>query len=349
MPQPSGDAMVRTIILTILVLAGTQLALTPVNAQIAIPGLRPGDIVDAWVEGPHVILKTQDGRLYSIPTSTPGIDLAEVELAAATERPADPLTVPDIIDMLRAGLSEATIKAHIQESGAENVGLGLTKDELIELKQAGASEAFLQYLIRLGPGGPKITYIRWTGPAWPPRPAEPTTYTPEPVETNTFQEGIPLYPYVFPGYGFSYSQYPSHSTGFRYLPGYRSHSKHAYPEPRSIMPFSASRLKSSKNRHYKRSGAGRPKPELYSQGHSGNVMIRWNAAPRQGAGGRTAARNGRATSVPSRGRVTAPTRRSYSTGISSRGRNTGSNRGGAGRSAVGRATSSRGRSLIRKN
>lgn len=341
--------MVRAIILTILVLAGTQLVSTPVTAQIAIPGLRPGDIVDAWVEGPHVILKTQDGRLYSIPASTPGINLAEVDLAAATKRPADALTVPDIIDMLRAGLSEATIKAQIQASGTENVGLGLTKDELIELKQAGASEAFLQYLIRLGPGGPKITTIRWRGPAWPRRPVEPSRTAPEPVETNTYQEGIPLYPYVFPGYGFSHSYYRNHSTGFRYLSGYRKHNQQNYPEPRSIMPFSASRLKASKNLHYKKNGTKPPKPELYGQGHSGGVMIRWNAAPRQGSGGRTAARNGRATSVPSRGRVTAPTRRSYSTGVSSRGRNTGSNQGGAGRSAVGRATSSRGRSLIRKN
>lgn len=329
-------------------LAGTQLVPDPVTAQIAIPGLRPGDIVDAWVEGPHVILRTQDGRLFSMPASAPGIDLAMVELSSATERPADALTVPDLIDMLRAGLSEATIKAHIQARGMENVGLGLTKDDLIGLKQAGASEAFLQYLIRLGPGGPKITYIRWSGPAWPPRPAEPTSTAPGPVETNTYQGGIPLYPYVFPGYGFSYSYYPSR-TGFRYLPGHKKYSRHPYPEPRSIRPFSASLLKTSKDRRHTGSGTRPPKPELYGQGNPGGLLIRWNAAPRQGVGGKTAARSGPATSAPSRGRVSPPIRGSYPTGISSPGRSTGSNRGRAGRSAVGRTTSSRGRSLVRKN
>lgn len=317
----------QVFLLITLVAATVLLAPAPCKAQIEIPGLRPGSLVEAWTEGQHVILRVEDGRLFSIPLTTPGIDRALEGLSSAAAPPAGTVTISDIIDMLRAGISEATIKAHIQASGEETVDLERTKDNLIALKQAGASEAFLQYLIRLGQKTPKTTLIRWGKPSWPPRPVQDTPAIHQPAESVSYQEGIPLYPYVFPGYGVSYP----HSRGYGCFRYHRQNDE------------------ASKNRAPYRRRMVYPKTESYRQGANGGLLIRWNG-PRQGGGGRAGMVNRATPSTSSSGQMSPPTRSSsFRKTFSSRGapRAT-SKRGQPGRPATGHSRSLGSRSLFRK-
>lgn len=166
-----------------------------VEAQIVIPGLEEDRVVEAWVEGHLVLLRTEEGRLYSLP-----VGAVEVGLLPTTEQPPVEPSLSDIVDMLRAGVSERNVKALIETK--RRAPYAITKQELIELERAGASEAFIHYLLHVGRAAPKTTYVTWPGPQWPPRETESAAEIGAPAAVQE-QEGIPLFPYVFPGYGVS--------------------------------------------------------------------------------------------------------------------------------------------------
>jgi hypothetical protein len=174
-------------------------------SQIVVPGLESERIVETRVDGELLLLRTEEGRLYSI-----AVDSVELQSLQASE-PTTPaiLSVPDIVELLLSGVSEETVRAYIEASAPTNVRYDLTKSDLIELKRAGASEAFIQYLIRLGRYGPMSTYVTWRSPEGPRR-EEPPTIEVQGYADEGAQGGIPYFPYVFPGCGTcgSYPYYP---------------------------------------------------------------------------------------------------------------------------------------------
>ena len=150
-------------------------------------------LVSYRIEGNQVILSSADGRLFSLPAGTPGVDalLETIDQNPGQEVPAGILTVQDIIDLLRAGISEETIAVYIEESGARYV---LSKEDLLAIKKAGGSESFLQFLIRGRLRRVPSAGVRGGVPPEEAVPVEPPAVAePEP-------SGIPIYPYVYPGY-----------------------------------------------------------------------------------------------------------------------------------------------------
>jgi hypothetical protein len=175
-------------------------------SQIVVPGLESERIVETRVDGELLLLRTEEGRLYSIPVNS-----VEFQSLQASEEPTTPaiLSVPDIVELLLSGVSEETVRAYIEASAPPNVRYDLTKADLIELKRAGASEAFIQYLIRLGRYGPMSTFVTWRSPEGPRREEPPEVEVQGYADEGT-QGGIPYFPYVFPGCGTcgSYPYYP---------------------------------------------------------------------------------------------------------------------------------------------
>jgi hypothetical protein len=96
----------------------------------------------------------------------------------------------------------------------------LSTDDLLELKQAGASEEFLQFLIRAG--GKRQFFRAYNGPSRDR--SQDVVAAPEPAYADPAPAGIPLYPYVYPGY---YSYY-GYGSGYPYgsLRGVRNYGGH---------------------------------------------------------------------------------------------------------------------------
>jgi hypothetical protein len=116
------------------------------GSQVTISGAPSFTIVEAWQENGLVFLKSDDGRLYSVPLGSPGVEEA-LAAGRVEQTSAGSPTVADILDLLGAGISEETIAQYVD---AKRARYDLSKQDMIELKRAGASEAFLQFLIQAG-------------------------------------------------------------------------------------------------------------------------------------------------------------------------------------------------------
>ena len=179
-------------------------------SEIIVPGLESDQIVEAWVKDELLMLKADNGRLYSVP-------LASVELADFTFSPENPIStaglgpsLEDILDLIREGVSERNIRAFIETSTDRNWRWEPTAGDLVALKQAGASEELIQFLLSFDGSRPRITYIAWKTPFSPRKdlpPTVPSKRTTSSTDINV-QEGIPYFPYVYPGYGFTGPTYP---------------------------------------------------------------------------------------------------------------------------------------------
>jgi hypothetical protein len=254
----------------IAILLGMGLLWTPLAraSQIIVPAFPSERFVDAWIEGELLLLKTEDGRLYSVPVGS-------VELESIfVEEPDTGPTVSDINELLLAGVSESTIKAYIESSGAR---FEISKDDILSLKMAGASEAFIRYLIFRGGTGPQEAYITWRGPSAPQKEVPPASNVQE-TTTDEYQSGTAHFPYVVPGFGAYYPVYPSHCL----YPGYPQRSTKSrrddpnrdlppgaqpgyyWPETRSLMKTSVTR-------------PGRPKSQTHHRGavRTGGLWLRW--------------------------------------------------------------------------
>ncbi len=228
-------------------------------AQVRISGLAEMKVVEVQEEGGQLLLRSDDGRLFSVPLDRvdglAGLSVEEINRSLRTD--SSDVTVAEILDLLGAGISEKTITAYVQKRGAR---FDLSAADLLELKRAGATDPFLQFLIRAG--GKQRFLPSYNGPRRQVRPETITTHRlsapsyPEPVP-----EGIPYYPYVYPGYT-SYAGY---------APYFASHTVHA-TKARSFRsrgrvrahrqgPTHAARRGSPATRHVRGSGGGfRPQP-----------------------------------------------------------------------------------------
>ena len=191
-------------------------------AQIRISGLPETRVVEVWQDKGQLFLKGEDGRLYSVPLSTlEGQDIegitAEDINRGLTRSPNAVPSVAEVLELLRAGISEETIRTFVRGKRGR---YSLSTDDLLELKQAGASEEFLQFLIRAG--GKRQFFRAYNGP--PRDRSQDVVAAPEPAYTDPAPAGIPLYPYVYPGY-YSYYGYGSRSP-YGSLRGVRNHRGH---------------------------------------------------------------------------------------------------------------------------
>lgn len=170
----------------------------------AIHELRPITIVDVQVEGRQALLKSADGRFFTVPVDTPGLQQILDEAAPPAPEGLNhrALTVQDIIDLLAAGISEETIREYVRGGWRRGVGWDgdrLTKEDLLKLKEAGASEALLRFLIR-GRAGQRVSFITPAGPSRPHSHEAPPTEIVEPSGPQV--SGIPYYPFAYPGFSF---------------------------------------------------------------------------------------------------------------------------------------------------
>ncbi len=325
--------------------------------QVVVPGMESERIVETHVEGELLLLRTEEGRLYSIP-----LDSVEFQSQRVAEASTPALlSIPDIVELLLSGVSERTIRAHIEASAPPDVRYDITKKDLIDLKRAGASEAFIQYLIRLGRYGPMSTYVTWRSPEGPRR-DEPSKVEVRGYADDDYQQGIPYFPYVYPGCGScgSYPYYPIRPG----RPGYPSHPIYPgggttnpsdgtqgtrpgyYPDERKSL-FRSSTSPSRKPGH----GNLKPVPLPSGRSSNGKAWLRWKGSsgqpgdgkattygesPRRGA---TSSSQGaaRAPSSSSGYRAVGSSRSIMSTGSSSgrgqstsRGRASGASRSGSG-------------------
>jgi len=309
-------------------------------SPIVVPGLESEHIVETRVEGGLLLLRTEEGRLYSIP-----LDSFELQsLPVAKPSMSTLLSIPDIMELLLSGVSEGTIRALIEADAPPNASYVLTKEDLIGLKRAGASDAFLQYLIRVGRYGPKSTYITWRTPEGPRR-EEPQIQVQESAE-ETYESGIPYFPYIYPGcnpctwyphypvrpiypgLGGGNTTSPNGEQGTR--PGY-------YPdEVRSITSGY-----STKHQRQKVIGKPRPVPLPAGRSSNGQLWLRWKGSSgrRQGEAATTHA------DLPGSGASSSPNGvlRTKSSGTGYRtGGSSGSTRGTASSSRIGGAAQGRG-------
>ncbi len=173
-------------------------------AQVRISGLAEMKVVEVREEGGQLLLRSDDGRLFSVPVDRvdglAGLSVEEINRGLETDS-AD-VTVAEILDLLGAGISEKTITVHVQRRGAH---FDLSAADLLELKRAGATDPFLQFLIRAG--GTRRFLPSYNGPRRQVRPETITTHrVSAPSYAEPVPEGIPYYPYVYPGYT-SYAGY----------------------------------------------------------------------------------------------------------------------------------------------
>ena len=191
-------------------------------AQIRISDLPETRVVEVWQDKGQLFLKGEDGRLYSIPLSTlEGRDIESItaeEINRGLTRSSN--TVPpvaEVLELLRAGISEETIRTFVRGKRGR---YSLSTDDLLELKQAGASEEFLQFLIRAG--GKRQFFPGYSGP--PRDRSQDVVAAPEPADADPASGGIPFYPYVYPGY----SSYYGYGSGYPYgsLRGVRNYGGH---------------------------------------------------------------------------------------------------------------------------
>jgi hypothetical protein len=170
------------------------------TAQISISGLPEMRVVEVWQDQGQLFLKSDDGRLYSVPLDTleaQGLeDLAVDEINQGLTRTSNSVPpVADILDLLRAGISEETIKTYVRGKRGR---YDLSKEDLLELKGAGASDTFLQFLIRAG--GKRRFFPAYSGPPRDRRYDVPPPQSAQSSYSDPAPEGIPYYPYVYPGY-----------------------------------------------------------------------------------------------------------------------------------------------------
>ncbi len=191
-------------------------------AQIRISDLPETRVVEVWQDKGQLFLKSEDGRLYSIPLSTlegrdiEGITAEEINRGLTRSSNTVP-PVAEVLELLRAGISEETIRTFMRGKRGR---YSLSTDDLLELKQAGASEEFMQFLIRAG--GKRQFFPGYSGP--PRDRSQDVVAAPEPAYGDPAPAGIPFYPYVYSGY---YSYY-GHGSGYPYgsLRGVRNHRGH---------------------------------------------------------------------------------------------------------------------------
>jgi hypothetical protein len=252
-------------------------------APIVVPGLESEHIVETRVEGGLLLLRTEEGRLYSIPLDSFELQSLPIEKPSMSAS----LSIPDIMELLRSGVSEGTIRAYIEANRPPNGSYDLTKGDLIGLERAGASDAFLQYLIRVGRYGPRSTYVTWRSPEGPRR-EEPQIVVRESTE-ETYQSGIPYFPYIYPGCNpcNSYPHYPVQPIhpGHPTFPGRgggdstSSNGKQGtrpgyYPdEVRSI-------ASGYSTKHQRQKVVGKPMPVPLPSGRSSNgqLWLRWKGS-----------------------------------------------------------------------
>ncbi len=175
-------------------------------AQIKISGLPETRMVEVWQERGQLFLKGEDGRLYSVPLNVLGAEdlegLTVERINRGLSRSSDTAPpVTDVLELLRAGISEETIRTFVRGRRGR---YDLSTQDLLALKEAGASEAFMQFLIRAG--GKRQFLPAYNGP--PRDRSQDVVAVPEPAYTDPAPAGIPLYPYVYPGYYGYGSGYP---------------------------------------------------------------------------------------------------------------------------------------------
>jgi hypothetical protein len=299
------------------------------EAQIVVPGLSSETFSEAWIEGDLLLIKTVEGRLYSVPVGSIDLDFD----TAGRDRPSHTgPTLSDVIDLLHAGVSEQTIKAFIESRRVDELRFDISKESIIRLKQAGASEAFIQYLIRVGRSGPNTTYIYWSGPSAPDQ-GPPTRNAPEPTR-NESQQGIPLYPYVFPGFGVSYPIYPVYPSHPIYpsRPSYPGHTTGGARDP-NLLPGATPGYYWPEMRSLMRSqsqprGNSRGTTRTHVSKGDGQLWLRWKggSSPRRGGSSNHSTSSTPGLRTPNRVQrslVSTPSGTSSRTGSASRGRSSG--------------------------
>ncbi len=193
-------------------------------AQIRISDLPETRVVEVWQDKGQLFLKGEDGRLYSIPLSTlegrdiEGITAEEINRGLTRSSNTVP-PVAELLELLRAGISEETIRTFVRGKRGR---YSLSTDDLLELKQAGASEEFLQFLIRAG--GKRQFFPGYSGP--PRDRSQDVVAAPEPAYADPAPGGIPFYPYVYPGYSIYYGYGSGSPYGsLRGVRNYRGHRR----------------------------------------------------------------------------------------------------------------------------
>jgi hypothetical protein len=205
MRKPTISCLLFVLIFFISGFSGASAA-----SEIVIPGLQSNPIVEARVDGELLLLKAANGRLYSVPLSY--VELADFCFLRSNRDPsrsAGP-SLEDILRLIREGVSAKNIRTFIDTFTDPLWRLELTADDLVALKQAGASEELIQYLMSLESSRPGTTTIPWGTPFSPRKELPPEAPTKKSVSSADadVQGGIPYYPYVYPGYGYSCPTYP---------------------------------------------------------------------------------------------------------------------------------------------
>ena len=192
-------AMVRATRLGLLALAASYALSGSAAAQIRISHLPEARVVEVWQDKGQLFLKGEDGRLFSIPLDRlrpedlEGLTVEQIN-RGLTKTSRDVPSVAEVLELLQAGVSENTIRTFVQGKRGR---YDLSTSDLLALKHAGASESLMQFLIRAG--GRKRFLPGYNGP---PRDRSRDIVAQQPVYADPTPAGIPIYPYVFPGYGY---------------------------------------------------------------------------------------------------------------------------------------------------
>ena len=202
-----------------LVLGAVSVGTASASWPIVIKGLSRGAVIDAWVEGEQAILKMEDGRLFSVDLSTPGIEqfLDRGALSKSQEILPQILTVGDIIAWLRAGISEEMIQANIAAARAKGIRYIISRKSRAGLEQAGATEDFLHFLAEVQRSGPLTTFITWSTPSSAFRGRNPPRENPT-VTGATFTSGGTSYNPVRSTSYYGASYYSTSYYGSSYYP-----------------------------------------------------------------------------------------------------------------------------------
>jgi hypothetical protein len=120
------------------------------------------------------------------------------------------LTKEDVKKLMDAKVSESTILAYIQTHGPV---APLSSNDLVELKEAGASQALLNALVKSSTPSPQ---------APPPQPYEELPRR----NYSSYYYSSPYYwssPYFYSAYSHQYNYYPRYYNDFGHRPQYQSH------------------------------------------------------------------------------------------------------------------------------
>ena len=173
------------------------------GTQVRISGLTEINVVEVREEGEQLLIESDDGRLFSVARDHVSVE----EIHRGLETSSNEVTVAEILALLASGISERTITVYVQNRGAH---FDLSAADLIELERAGAADSLLQFLIRasgkqrLLPGynGPR----REAGQETSPSTTQPLS---DSYSTDKVPEGVPYYPFGYPGYT-PYAVYAPH-------------------------------------------------------------------------------------------------------------------------------------------